>query len=128
VINKRYIEVDENARSIDLLIDQTLFKQVLAHMIRNAVEASEENEKVRVGIYLKGEQVEFQVRNPAFIDEKLQTQIFQRDFSTKGEGRGIGTYSMRLLCEKYLHGEVSFVSSPHSGTMFRVVVPRYGLK
>ena len=128
LINKRYIEIDKNARSIDLVIDQTLLKQVLAHMIRNAVEASVENETVRVGVYLKGEQVEFQVRNSAYIDDKLQTQIFQRDFSTKGEGRGIGTYSMRLLCEKYLHGEVSFVSSPRSGTMFRVVVPRYGLE
>jgi len=126
--NKHYIEVDKNARSIDMVIDQTLLKQVLAHMIRNAFEACEEDEKVRVGVYMQNAGVEFRVCNAAYINEKQQTQIFQRDFSTKGEGRGIGTYSMRLLCEKYLQGKVSFTSSLRLGTVFSVVVPRYAFE
>jgi sensor histidine kinase regulating citrate/malate metabolism len=51
------------------------------------------------------------------------TSIFQRSFSTKGFGRGLGTYSIRLLTERYLKGSVSFTSSALSGTIFRVRYP-----
>lgn len=36
-----------------------------------------------------------------------QLQIFQRSFSTKGKGRGLGTYSIKLLTERYLKGTAS---------------------
>jgi sensor histidine kinase regulating citrate/malate metabolism len=48
----------------------------------------------------------------------VQLQIFQRSFSTKGNGRGIGTYSIKLLTEQYLNGKVSFVSNESEGTRF----------
>jgi sensor histidine kinase regulating citrate/malate metabolism len=50
-------------------------------------------------------------------------QIFQRSFSTKGSGRGIGTYSMKLLTEQYLGGEILVESSQENGTTFTVVIP-----
>ena len=54
----------------------------------------------------------------------MQQQIFQRSFSTKnGEGRGIGTYSVKLLVERYLEGSVEFVSDDAHGTVFTVIVP-----
>jgi signal transduction histidine kinase len=53
----------------------------------------------------------------------VQLQVFQRFFSTKGAGRGLGTYSIRLLTERYLKGNVSFTSSPEEGTTFRVCYP-----
>jgi CheY-like chemotaxis protein len=53
----------------------------------------------------------------------VQLQMFQRSFSTKGRGRGIGTYSVKLLTEKYLKGRVAFTSDPLTGTTFSVMVP-----
>jgi sensor histidine kinase regulating citrate/malate metabolism len=47
-------------------------------------------------------------------------QLFQRSFSTKGTGRGLGTYSIRLLTENYLEGKVSFVSNEAEGTVFSI--------
>ena len=48
-------------------------------------------------------------------------QIFQRSFSTKpGAGRGVGTYSARLLTERFLGGELSFESEMGRGTTFTV--------
>ena len=38
------------------------------------------------------------------VPEDVKLQIFQRSFSTKGPGRGLGTYSMKLLTERYLKG------------------------
>ena len=55
---------------------------------------------------------------------KVQLQVFQRSFSTKGLGRGLGTYSMRLLTQRYLGGTVSFSSKEGEGTEFRARYPR----
>ena len=46
-------------------------------------------------------------------------------FSTKSStGRGLGTYSMKLLGERYLGGAVSFSSSAEHGTVFTFELPR----
>ena len=49
--------------------------------------------------------------------------IFSRTFSTKGFGRGIGTYSVKLFTEQYLKGKVEFVSESGIGTVFTLVLP-----
>ena len=50
-------------------------------------------------------------------------QIFKRSFSTKGKGRGLGTYSVRLLAENYLKGKAGFISNEKEGTIFFVDLP-----
>ena len=55
----------------------------------------------------------------------LQRQIFQRSFTTKrGEGRGIGTHSIRRFTERYLRGNVSFTSTENESTVFSVSLPK----
>jgi len=100
--------------------DEVLLSRVLGHLIKNALEASSVGETVRVSFENKGVP-RFLVRNPSSISERVQLQIFQRSFSTKAEaGRGIGTYSVKLLTERYLGGTVAFSSSRHDGTVFTV--------
>ncbi|MGK0289243.1 MAG: sensor histidine kinase regulating citrate/malate metabolism, partial [bacterium] len=67
--------------------------------------------------------IEFSVHNPAVISKDIQLQIFQRSFSTKGENRGLGTYSVKLLSEQYLNGKVRFSSEAGKGTTFYVRYP-----
>jgi sensor histidine kinase regulating citrate/malate metabolism len=65
----------------------------------------------------------FSVRNPSVMDRSVQLQVFQRSFSTKGTGRGIGTFSIKLLTEQYLGGKVWFESGEPGGTVFHVRLP-----
>ncbi len=60
------------------------------------------------------------MKNAGVIPSDVQMQIFQRSFSTKGKGRGIGTYSIRLLTENYLKGKASFVSNNTDDTIFSI--------
>ncbi|NBK97049.1 MAG: ATP-binding protein, partial [Erysipelotrichia bacterium] len=92
-------------------------------MVKNAMEASQHGETVTIWARQNGELVEFRVNNPGVIRDDVKMQLFNRSFSTKGEGRGIGTYSMRLLSEKFLHGHVSFASTPDDGTTFIASYP-----
>jgi PAS domain-containing protein len=41
-----------------------------------------------------------------------------------GRGRGLGTYSMRLLSQRYLKGDVTFTSSDEKETTFRASYPQ----
>ena len=110
--------------SILVSTDPILLARVIVNMLKNALEASLIGEEVALRIAEAGDRVELSVRNSAYIPRDLQLQIFQRSFSTKGRGRGIGTYSMRMLTEDYLGGEIGFTSDKNEGTIFRLLLPR----
>lgn len=103
--------------------DPTLLRRVIGNMVKNALEASKPGESVRMGWRVSGSVVIFWVNNPAVMPRDIQLQIFQRSFSTKGSGRGIGTYSIKLLGERYLKGQVGFTSSAEKGTTFFLQIP-----
>jgi len=112
------------------VVDKALLGRVLGNLLKNAIEASEPGETISVGCSrLETDRIEFWVHNAAVMPEHVRMQVFQRSFSTKGRGRGIGTYSVKLLTERYLEGTVSFTSRPGNGTIFRVrypLTPTYG--
>ena len=102
----------------DLITDRTLLRRVLGNMLKNAIEATPVGGSITVGVIDRGDEVEFWMNNPGEMPRQVQLQVFQRSFSTKGRGRGLGTYSMRLLTERYLSGRVSFTSSATEGVTF----------
>jgi len=122
VAENRQLVLEPDAADVVLVSDRTLLGRVLGNMIKNALEASPTGETVTVSCRQVDGRIEFCVHNPAVIPQQTQLQIFQRSFSTKGCGRGLGTYSMRLL-SGYLQGEVSFTSDEGGGTVFRASYP-----
>jgi len=60
---------------------------------------------------------------PSQIPPESRPQIWRRTFSTKGRGRGLGTYGMKLFAENYLEGEVGFSSDEINGTEFFLRLP-----
>ncbi len=127
----KYLEVGEgkeiiiHPHTVDLLFetDRTLVFRVLGNMLKNALEATPAGESVTLCCRQADGGVEFSVHNPGVMPLKVQFQMFHRSFSTKGAGRGIGTYSMKLLTENYLGGRIFFSSSKEQGTCFRAWYP-----
>ncbi len=115
--------MDDKSISVNLKTDINLLRRVLLNMLKNAIEASESTETVRISGYLKDNSYIFKVHNSKFIPKEQQMQIFQRSFSTKGTDRGIGTYSMKLFTENYLNGKIYFESDLTNGTNFFVELP-----
>ena len=104
--------------------DKILLSRILGNMIKNALEAEPSGSEINVGIFkdVDGSLI-FRVHNECIMSENERLQVFNRSFSTKGSNRGLGTYSMKLLSEKYLNGTVSFVSNYSEGTVFTVKIP-----
>lgn len=123
IAEKRHIITDEQADNIHFRSDPNLLRRVLINMLKNALEACNPDEEVNTGCYHIDNEVVFWVGNPGVIPADIRKQIFQRSFSTKGSDRGLGTWSMRLLTEKYLKGKVGFTSSQKNGTVFNLKLP-----
>jgi len=120
----RRIEIATHSETVFFVTDHTLLGRVLGNLVKNALEASKEGETVTLycGMAPEGG-VEFTVHNPAVMPRRVQLQVFNRSFSTKGPGRGLGTYSIKLLTERYLGGKASFESVEGVGTTFTVRYP-----
>lgn len=124
VAHNRIIRLDEVWDGV-LETDRRLLARVLGNMLKNALEATPAGGIVWAGCKDTAQEAVFWVRNPGVIPQEVQLQIFHRFFSTKKEpGRGIGTYSMKLLTEGYLGGRVEFTSTESDGTLFTVTIPR----
>ncbi len=107
----------------DILTDLSLVLRILTNMLTNAFEATANGGEVKLWADLGPEQISFCVWNDQAIPEDLRLRIFQRNFTTKpGPGRGLGTYSMKLLGEDIMKGKIDFTSTPSEGTIFRLTI------
>jgi len=110
---------------ITIKTDKVLVVRSLGNLIKNALEATTNNDEVKLYAYITEETVYLNVYNSQLIPENVQLQLFQRSFSTKQKkGRGIGLYSVKLIIEQNLSGKVSFVSDKQLGTVFTIELPR----
>jgi K+-sensing histidine kinase KdpD len=103
--------------------DKTVLRRILGNLLKNALEASKPGDEVSLFCKSVQKLIEFEVENPAFIPHDIQMQLFKRSFSTKGNNRGLGTYSIKLLTERYLKGQIHFSSDERNGTVFTATYP-----
>ncbi len=117
------IEISPASVSTDFWGDPRLLTRIIGNMVKNGLEAEPRGNTITMGTDKSDHIIEFWVKNPCPMPDHVKAQVFQRSFSTKGSGRGIGTYSIRLLGEQYMKGKVSFSSSEAQGTRFSIQLP-----
>ena len=122
VANLRHLIAD-TVDDVRIYTDPAILRRVLGNLIKNALEATPPNGKVTITCRAMDGQVVFSVHNEQCINRQTQLQLFKRSFSTKGEGRGTGTYSIKLLTENYLNGKICFSSQENEGTTFSLELP-----
>lgn len=121
----KHVEVDESSVNVVVNADYALLRRVIVNMLVNALEATPTGGTVSIGLDDDGK-ARFWVKNATVMPESVRLQVFKRSFSTKGQGRGLGTYSIKLLTENYLGGEAGFESAEPEGTTFWVKLPQAG--
>jgi K+-sensing histidine kinase KdpD len=133
--SKNQIKLHEAAKGKDILIapesesfeistDGVILRRILMNMLKNALEASKSGQTIKIGCMENNKFYKFFVHNNSVMPEGVKYQVFQRSFSTKSVNRGLGTYSMKLLGEKYLKGNVGFTSLVGEGTYFFIELPK----
>ena len=120
----RTILVDPASPALRFSTDLRILQRVMVNMIKNALEATRPGEVVTLGCEQRENgSVVLWVHNVAVLPRETAMRLFQKGYSTKGSGRGFGTYSMRLFARQCLGGDVDFESAPESGTRFFITLP-----
>jgi len=123
VARGKYIRVSEEFERVKIHSDRILLLRVLGNMLKNACEASEKEDVITLRCKKLKEGIRLGIHNKGYIPRDIQLQLFNRSFSTKGECRGLGTYSIRLITRRYLNGCEGFTSTEADGTEFFVYIP-----
>ncbi len=123
-LNKKIV-ISKDSGNFSFYTDKVLIRRVVLNLAKNAVEASGDFDVVTLNCRKIKNDIVFSVHNNGIIPEDVQMQIFQRSFSTKGNNRGIGTYSIKLFTERYLRGKVWFTTDKLNGTTFYLKYPVY---
>jgi PAS domain S-box-containing protein len=102
--------------------EEILLASLFSNLIKNAIEASPEDETVTISIYEK-QMHEIKIHNMGMIPENIQHSFFERYVTEgKSEGTGLGTYSAKLIARVH-GGDITFVTSPSEGTTLTVHLP-----
>jgi len=123
------------ATGAELVTDPVLLGRVLVNMVKNAFEATPAGGQVRLwceresspngtAVLESGDALAFHVHNPGRDSARSRRAYFPALVHHKaGTGHGLGTYSMKLLGERYLGGKVSFTTGAEAGTVFSIRLP-----
>lgn len=117
--NDKQVVVQPDAHSIRFQSDAVLLGRILINLLKNALESSSPGMVVTATCnMITPGRIRFSVHNDTVMPDHVRAHVFQRSFSTKGPGRGLGTYSIKLLTEGYLGGQVWLDPAPDGGTTF----------
>jgi signal transduction histidine kinase len=106
--------------------DGALLEHIFSNLLKNAVEASPAEGRVRIRVACDedSQHLRVEVCNQGAIPEAVRPMFFER-YATSGKvkGTGLGTYIARLSVEA-LGGTIGFRTSEAEGTVLTVLLPR----
>jgi signal transduction histidine kinase len=117
------VEVEGEA-SLAAIADPARLEQALAHLVQNAIDASEPDAPVVVRAFESGGDVAIEVidRGAGMTAEFVRTRLFQPFASTKEQGFGVGAFEAKSLITA-MGGRLEVDSRPGDGTRFTLFLP-----
>lgn len=106
--------------------EEMLCLTLFSNLLKNAVEASPENEVVQISLDRSGEFGVVSIHNQGQVPIELMDRFFEKYVTCgKNNGTGLGTYSAKLSTEVQ-HGHIEMGSSETEGTRLIVSLPTKG--
>jgi two-component system, NtrC family, nitrogen regulation sensor histidine kinase NtrY len=122
---KSNLSVSLNDPGLELYADQNLIAQVLINLLKNAIEANEDNRDAKIVISVSSENRNIEIcvsdNGPGIIEENLD-KIFVPFFTTRKRGSGIGLSISRQIM-KIHGGSLKVRSVPDKETIFCMSFP-----
>ncbi len=120
-------QADIQPEKLMIKADGDRLSAVIAHIIRNAQDATPETGRIMVKLYEQNASAVIEVEDTGCgMDQNfIRERLFQPFDSTKGSsGMGIGAYE----CSEYIRevgGDIDVNSRPGKGTLFRISIPLF---
>jgi two-component system nitrogen regulation sensor histidine kinase NtrY len=119
------IEMQKDEESYIIQADRTQINRLFTNLIKNAIEASSENEQksIFIHVYNQMDTAVVSVKdNGSGIPEDMRNKIFVPNFTTKSSGTGLGLAICKGIVEKS-NGAIWFETEEGKGTTFFVSLP-----
>lgn len=120
----RVVEIDSPPPGAAVVAEPAALQHALLAVAVNAMEATRAGGTVRVATLETAQETWLRVWNAGAIPVVVRSRLFERYFSTKGPGRGHGTWATKLLAERVLGARIDWTSCRDEGTWFSLVLPR----
>jgi nitrogen fixation/metabolism regulation signal transduction histidine kinase len=107
-------------------IDRTRLIRVITNLIKNAIQATKDNEHCHVEICVEenGDKVIITVKdNGIGIPTDIINRIFEPQFTTKNSGMGLGLSMVKKIIDKS-NGHIEAKSEPNKPTTFTITLPK----
>ncbi len=125
IFAKNYIEFESDSNEIIAKLDKTQLIRIVTNLIKNAIQAMEDQDdpKIKVSVIKEKNEVIIRVTdNGKGIKPEHYDQIFEPKFTTKSSGMGLGLPMIKKIIETY-KGTITFWSNKGKGTTFEVRLP-----
>lgn len=114
-----HIEVERTTRLANM--DTLDFITILSILLDNAIEATQLADRPSLVLAIfKEKDMDIVIVENSIVEDKIDiSNIFDRDFSSKGEGRGIGLANVHSILDKY---PVTSIKTQSRNHLFRQVI------
>ena len=114
------ISVEILSEDLEIECDFEAIKVVLINLVINAIQAIDDEGKIKITSKLKDDKVIIQIEDSGpGISEEILEKIFEPLYTTKQEGTGLGLASCKSIIEQH-HGKISVKNNP---TQFTIELP-----
>jgi two-component system sporulation sensor kinase B len=112
-------------KNINMDTDKNQLKQVLVNIIKNAIEATQQDGRVFIKLLVSNNETMIIIKdNGKGMSKEQLERIGTLFYSTKDKGTGLGTtVSLRII--ETMNGKVSYASELGIGTEVKVVFPEF---
>jgi signal transduction histidine kinase len=117
--------VTDTGEPISIHIDAERFVSIIAHLLRNAQDATDNDGSVTIAVSREGAWARILISDDGcgMEDEFIRSRLFRPFDSTKGsQGMGIGAYQARTFIVA-AGGSMIVRSQPEQGTMIDIQLP-----
>lgn len=116
------VQFSTDGKPAVVLADSAQLRQLVWNLVRNAVQASEAGEAVRVSVTTEPDGVTLAVEDQGVgIDEAQMPRLFDAFFTTRSQGSGVGLAVVKRIADE--HGFLIHVRSEAGrGASFRVLM------
>jgi two-component system sensor kinase FixL len=123
---KKHIRVEFRTDDAKVIVngDRAKLEQVFLNLMKNAVEAVDEDGLVTLSSSVKAKEVEISISDSGCgIAEQNREKVFSPFFTTKKHGTGLGLSVSKSILENHPGCSFGFESEQGKGTTFKVSMP-----